>query len=105
MLKNICKINVQSHTKNTTAMPADKKAGRKNTGYFTLLILFIIQFTAVAAIFHHYPSKNFKTSTSLLPKPAGAFFTKVENPGIRYLLLDQPPVQVVPAAADRKSVV
>ena len=42
LLRNICQINVPSHTTNTAAMPANKKAGRKNTIYSTLLILYSV---------------------------------------------------------------
>ena len=48
LLRNICKINVPSHTKNTAAMPTNRKAGRKNTVYFTPNN---IQSITVAAIF------------------------------------------------------
>ena len=73
LLRNICQMNVPSHTTNTAAMPANKKAGRKNTVYFTLLILYN-SLPQQPPFFHHHPSKNFKTSALLLPKSAGVFF-------------------------------
>jgi len=70
LLRNICKINVPSHTKNTTAIPANRKAGRKNTVYFTLLILVGIPFTIAAAIFSPLSIKQF-SNINLAPDKTG----------------------------------